>query len=108
MMICEATPDARTPRPRQPGPPLPLCACETPGDDAWRTNFERLLAVTRRYFDAPLAAATRAEHGWLKEPTLGDAARRLALRGAIVARNEPPPSSKASGRASKRVVSSRT
>lgn len=108
MTICEATPDARVPRPHQHGPAVPLRGFETASDDAWQSNLERLLAVTRRYFDASLHAAASGGHFWLKEPAAGEAARRLALRGAMVARFDPPASRTASGRASKRMISSRT
>lgn len=90
------------------GPDDPLAA-EPPVlvDGAWRTNVERVLAVTRRYFEAPLPAPRQSALDRPSAPVADERASCLARRDIIAPRDEHASSTRARTRSSKRSISLR-
>lgn len=82
------------------GPPLLV-------DGAWRTNVERVLAVTRRYFEAPLPAPRHSVLEGRGAPVADERASCLARRDIIAQRDEHASSTRVRTRGSKRSISLR-
>jgi hypothetical protein len=95
-VFLDAGPDL--PRPRAV-PPSTRKGAHTPGADStapltlladgcWRSNLQRVLAVTRRYFEAPLPAPATSALDRLSTAVGERRATRSALRGFVVDRGE--------------------
>ncbi|GMV44889.1 MAG: hypothetical protein AMXMBFR66_02870 [Pseudomonadota bacterium] len=77
-----------------------------PADAAWQTGVERILAVTRRHFEAPLPAPRESALDWLNAPVSDKRAARLPFRSVLGPRGELTSSAKVRSRRSIRSISS--